>query len=151
MWRDLKIWRKWATKPDITYLELLGVVTAAKLFGGEWSGKAVKIWCDNNGVCSIVSRKVACFRRRDLNDLMAEMCEVATKYRFYFWIEHIAGVENKIADALSRGLPLDKVMKEDFKEMKEVSAKTTAAGLMRTWTDNMDYVVGKRKENRRDC
>ena len=42
-------------------------------------------------------------------------------------------------------------MDKEFKEMKGISAKTTAAGLMGTWSDNMDNVLGERAENRRDC
>ena len=80
---------------------------------------------------------MACFRRGDLNDLMTELCEMATKYRFYFWIEHMAGEKNKIADALSRGLSLSEIEDGGRHTLRKKSAKVVASGLMTTWSDYM--------------
>ena len=70
MWTDTARWKEPALKPDIVYMELLGVVLAAELYGSRWTGKSVRFWCDNWAVCKILKRKAACFRRRDLNDLV---------------------------------------------------------------------------------
>ena len=153
-WDEIPGWNLWRYKPDITYLELLGVVLAAKIWGRQWRGKSIKFWCDNYGACSIVMRKGACFRRRDLNDLMAALCEQATKMRFYFWIEHIEGKRNIIADALSRDIPLADLAKESefhIPRKEKTKAKWEAKELLETWTENMEYVLSERGRKREDC
>ena len=52
--------------------------------------------------CYCIAKKCACFRRLDLNYLIMRLCLLAHRYRFRFWITHIKGTENNVADALSR-------------------------------------------------
>ena len=153
LWKDVRAWNEWKHKPDITYLELLAVVTAVKLYGSTWSGQAIRIWCDNYGVCSVVARKAACFRRRDLNDLMAVMCAEATKYRFYFWIDHIAGDENVVADALSRDKPLEEVVGQQYEPLaaRPTDAAEITRKLVRTWTENMNFIIHERAKAKAQC
>eukprot|EP01083_Nonionella_stella_P046438 124375_1 len=106
MWRDTFITRR-KRKPDIVFEELMGVVLAATLYAHEWSGKSVLFRCDNWASCKILSKKCACFRRRDLNELVRVICKLAIKFRFHFWITHVPGIENDLADRLSR----DKMIK----------------------------------------
>ena len=87
---------------DIMYYEMLAVVTAAQLFGAQWRGKTVHFYCDNEAVCYCVARKCACFRRLDLNGLLRVLCRLARVHGFLFWIDHVAGEANVVADALSR-------------------------------------------------
>jgi hypothetical protein len=88
--------------PDITFYELLGVVAAAELYSWQWTGKTVHFRCDNLAAVYCVIKKSACFRRHDLNALLRRLCGLAHRHRFRFWISHIEGETNRIADALSR-------------------------------------------------
>ena len=89
-------------QPDIVFKELLGVCTAILLWAPSWKGKHVKLFCDNMGVVEMVKRKCCVFRRRDLMAMIRVIGRAAVKYEFYFKIFHIMGVDNKIADELSR-------------------------------------------------
>lgn len=109
LWKHTKSWNttQFPIKPDIVFLELLGVVTTASLWGHRWTGKAVLFRCDNWADCIIVSKKCACFRRPDLNALLRILCKTAIKHRFWFWIKHVRGIDNGTADKLSRFMELD--------------------------------------------
>lgn len=152
-WSDTKGWGVMKHQPDITYLELLGVVAAAALFGHKWTEKVIKIRCDNAGVCMMVRRKVACFRRRDLNALLLILCRLATKFRFYFWIEHIAGVDNKLADALSRDEWADVAADKASKRLDSAPTDCLAVinKLAKTWTEHAQYVIATRFAAKRVC
>ena len=101
MWSDTIISSS-HSKPDITFYEMLGVVAAAELYGRAWYGKTVHFKCDNMASCYCIAKKCACFKRLDLNYLILRLCLLAHRYRFRFWITHIKGTENNVADALSR-------------------------------------------------
>ncbi len=105
-WVNSKRWHNPQPNPDIVFMELLGVVAAACIWGHTWAGKAIKFRCDNWGACCMVIKKCACFNRPDLNALLAILCSKALLFRFYFWITHIKGVKNIVADKLSRLLKL---------------------------------------------
>lgn len=152
-WSDTVGWGVQPHVPDITYLELLGVVLAAKLFADKWRERVVKMRCDNAAVCMMVRRKAACFRRRDLNALLVVLCELATRHRFYFWIEHIPGVDNKLADDLSRGNVKDAAARRAKKQLAATAVDSIAAinSLAATWHNNAAYVVAARFAARRHC
>ena len=152
-WAATVGWGDYQYLPDITYLELLGVVLATKLFAAQWSGKVVKMRCDNAAVCMMVRRKAACFRRRDLNGLLLKLCELATRYRFYFWIEHIAGVDNKLADALSRDNFAEITAQRASKALAPHPTPCVAAvnELTDTWRDNARYVMAARFAAKTGC
>ena len=101
MWKDCTFYDT-NFKPDIAWKELCGVVLAILLYAKTFANKIIHFRCDNFAVCKIVAKKCACFKRRDLNELIRILCETAIKYRFYIWIDHVKGVKNTLADALSR-------------------------------------------------
>ena len=152
-WTDTAGWGPFKYQPDITYLELLGVVAAVHLFAETWSGKVVKMRCDNAAVCMMVRRKAACFRRRDLNGLLLILCELATRHRFYFWIEHIRGVDNKLADDLSRDnlAAAAELRAEKLLAPSPTPAIATINTLAKTWTDNARYVMAARFTAKTKC
>lgn len=151
LWEETRDWEKHGMSPDITYMELLGVVLAARLFSQKWGEKAIKFFCDNWAVCAIVTRKVACFRRPDLNDLVGELCRLATKYRFYFWIEHIKGEDNVLADALSRRKDIDREELEIELAEDVTPSRDETRDLLETWYRNMKEVVIERIRNKTKC
>ena len=103
MWNQLRNYNP-HNKPDIVWMEQCGVVMALQLFAKEYTGKCIRIWCDNYAVCKMTTKKCACFKRKDLNELLRILCEHAITHRYYIWIDHIKGINNKIADALSRNI-----------------------------------------------
>ena len=89
--------------PDIVYLELMAVLVALKINPRRYRKKAILLRVDNEAVCAIIRKKSACFERKDLQQLIREICEIAIKEEFYFWIKWISTEENVRADRLSRG------------------------------------------------
>ena len=87
---------------DIQYLELLGVVLNLMMCAPKWTNSTVRLYCDNLDVVYMLADKKASHERQDLNQLIRLACEIAMKFSFYFWIEHIAGKKNVEADNLSR-------------------------------------------------
>ena len=83
-------------------MELLGVCTAVQLWGKYWNGLDVRLNCDNMGVVEILKRKCCNLKGKDLMELVRIICQSAVKNNCYFRVDHIKGLENKIADGLSR-------------------------------------------------
>ena len=88
------------TKHHITQLEMLTVLLACKVWGHLLAGCRVLIYCDNEGTVNAINyhRAVDNFLQlcaRELNLVCAQChCQVRA--------EHIAGVDNRIPDFLSR-------------------------------------------------
>ena len=117
---DVKKWFRYewrprvGPKPDICFEELLGVCTAVELWGHTWKGKSVKFYCDNIGVVEMLKRKCCVFKREDMMELIRIIGSAAARYGFYFKIYHIKGVDNKIADGLSRKEGIDKEFENEI-------------------------------------
>ena len=92
----------WRSTP-IHVRELAAVILAVLSFGESWVGVHVVLsfFSDNDAVVHALS---AGFARHDdrLNGLMRVLHLLQTKYQFSFAAQHIAGVRNIGADALSR-------------------------------------------------
>ncbi len=88
--------------PDITFLELAGLVLAAWAFAPQLRNKKVLFRCDNLASVWIVIKHSACLFRPDLNGLMKVLCKVAYEYNFRPFALHIKGEDNNDADDLSR-------------------------------------------------
>ena len=101
-YEQIENWPK-KNPPDIVYLELMAVLVALKINPRRYRKKAILLRVDNEAVCAIIRKKSACFERKDLQQLIREICEIAIKEEFYFWIKWISTEENVRADRLSRG------------------------------------------------
>ena len=101
-YKDIENWPI-NNKPDIAFLELAAIYVMIKARAPTYSGKAILIRCDNEGVCAIVRKKAACLERKDLQQLIRKICQQALQYKFYFWIKWISTEDNIRADGLSRG------------------------------------------------
>ena len=56
--------------------------------------------CDNkNAVRALINRDI---RDKRSHSLVVQICEMAMKYHFRYYIKHIKGTTNTLADALSR-------------------------------------------------
>ncbi len=98
-WFQLE-WDHRAAKLHIAAKELIPIIIGAVIWGQEWQGKNVKVWCDNTAV-------VACLKTRYSKDstlmqLLRCLFFVEAFLQFRLRAFHIAGANNELADALSR-------------------------------------------------
>ena len=81
--------------PDIAFLELMAVYVAITINPQRYTGKAILLRVDNQAVCAIIRKKSACLERKDLQQLIRMICEIAIKYKFYLWVKWISTKDNK--------------------------------------------------------
>ncbi len=125
-------------KPDIIFEEMLGVVLAAKLYGHLWSGSSVRFECDNQTVVYCLIKRCACFARKDLNMLIREFLKIVIKYKFKWWIDHIKGTKNKVADALSRAKEVNIGDLGLNEQINKTDCKSQTIELMNIWYINTE-------------
>lgn len=84
----------------IHQLEMLAVLIAVRFWGHKCSGGRVQIYCDNESVVKVInsSRTRDPFLSACLRDLWLEV----SKFKFEMRAVHLPGVENRVADWLSR-------------------------------------------------
>lgn len=98
-WFQLKWPESWASI-HITVKELLPIVLGVALWGAQWTGTTVKCLCDNAAVVAILnSGRSKCDR---VMHLMRCLFFFLARFRITLVGEHIPGVDNGAADALSR-------------------------------------------------
>ncbi len=84
----------------INALELLTIIVACKVWGRRWAGKRILVQCDNE--VSVVVINSGRSRDRFLQACLRELHFFAALHQFEIRGIHIAGVSNRIPDALSR-------------------------------------------------
>ena len=87
---------------EIELLELLAVYIMARLRCQNWHYKNIYFYCDNSPASYGLMNQRAKLERRDMNYLIRKFAELSASYHFRFFIQHIPGEENQVADALSR-------------------------------------------------
>ena len=85
---------------SIAYKELFPVVIAADLFGHRWCKKHVLFRSDNEAVVAILNSRTS--KVPAIMHLLRHLLFSAASFQFSFSSAHIPGIENSIADALSR-------------------------------------------------
>lgn len=98
-WFQLRLPESWSTV-HISAKELLPIVIGAALWGGQWQGKSIKCWCDNAAVVSVL--RSGWSKDERLMHLMRCLFFVLAHHNISITGQHIPGVENRAADALSR-------------------------------------------------
>ena len=98
-WFQLKLPDTW-NGIHITVKELLPVVLGVAMWGRQWRGRSVRCWCDNAAVVAVL-RSGRCKDERVMH-LMRSLFFFLATYNMAVVGDHIPGVENKAADALSR-------------------------------------------------
>ena len=91
----------------ITAKELLPIVVAVACWGKEWQGNVVVARCDNMAVVAIVNSGSS--REAEAMHLRRCLALLEAKWAIQLWAEHVRGVENEVADWLSRN-KLDQVL-----------------------------------------
>ena len=85
---------------SIAFQELYPVVIAAMLWGKYWSRKRILFYCDNQATVNIINKGRS--TAPVIMKLMRHLVITAGLLNFAFIAEHVPGVDNSIADALSR-------------------------------------------------
>ncbi len=98
-WFQLRLPESW-DDVHITAKELLPIVLAAALWGHIWRGTTVCCKCDNAAVVAIVNSGRSKMDRA--MHLMRCLSFFLARWNMSFVCEHLPGVENGAADALSR-------------------------------------------------
>ena len=84
----------------ITAKVLLPIVVVVASWGKAWQGKAVLARCDNMAVVAIVNSGSS--REAEAMHLRRCLAFLEAKRAIQLWAEHVRGVDNEVADSLSR-------------------------------------------------
>ena len=86
---------------SIAWRELLAVVVACRSWGSLLKGRRLLLFCDNESVVTIVNMETSkCPLKMTL---VRSLFFIAVNINFDIRLKHVAGVENIVADLLSRG------------------------------------------------
>ena len=93
-------WSAWKRKIPINYRELFAIFAAAETWGQDWRGKRIIFVTDNEPITEIWDKGST--PSPDIMSLVRPLFLAAAKGGYSVSFKHIAGVDNPIADALSR-------------------------------------------------
>ena len=85
---------------SIEWKELYVIVIASMTWGHAWKRKRLIVHCDNHAVVDIWHSHTS--RNPLLMNLVRKLFFIAALNNFHIIIQHIPGIDNSIADALSR-------------------------------------------------
>ena len=94
---------KWPTTMAASHIsirEMIPIVMSAALWGKDWRGKSVQFLSDNSAVVALINSGSS--RENSLMHLMRCFAIFMAKFNFVAVAAHIRGVDNHLADALSR-------------------------------------------------
>ena len=84
----------------ITILEMFAVIICLKLWGCNFKGKRIQMFCDNQSICQVVNSGKA--RAEILQDCLREIAFLAAVHEFQIKMVHLESKANRISDCLSR-------------------------------------------------
>ena len=93
-------WAPSKQQQSIAYKELFPVVIAAHVWGHMWCKRHVLFRSDNEAVVHILNTRTS--KVPSLMQLLRSLLLSAARHSFSFSARHVCGVNNQIADALSR-------------------------------------------------
>ena len=91
---------EWLRGHHINELELYGILRGFQKWAHNFRGKFVVLLTDSSvamWACRRMSSPIP-----NMNKMLMELASTAARYHVSFSVQHIAGMKNKIADALSR-------------------------------------------------
>ena len=124
---------------DIKLMEMVAVFILFVQFAPQWQFKNVKFYCDNKTVVSSLANRRAPLKRRDLHYFVDKIFELSAQYHFRFWIEHLDGDDNVMADRLSRFKKLYIVDQMDPNEFQYLSNLTVVKVVNDAFNDLLDF------------
>ena len=87
-------------KYNITILEMFAIIICLKLWGNNFKGKKLQMFCDNQAVCHVINTgKSKC---TILQDCLREIAFLAACYEFQIRMVHLSSECNRLSDHLSR-------------------------------------------------
>ncbi|XP_041442566.1 uncharacterized protein LOC121401560 isoform X1 [Xenopus laevis] len=93
-------WRELGLTKNLTLLELFPIVVALELWAGDFRDKAIRFISDNMGVVCAVNNLSS--DSAPVINLLRQLVLICMRFNISFRAQHIPGVENTLADALSR-------------------------------------------------
>ena len=93
-------WNSSQLAMSIQWKELYPIVLAAATWGPYWSKRRILFLCDNQAVVSILQSGTS--RSTEIMSLVRSLHLCAARYNFSHFAKHVPGVDNSIADSLSR-------------------------------------------------
>ena len=100
-WTEVPHFEKYP-KRDINWMELAAIFVIIHHSASTFKNKTIHIYTDNKPVKHMLIKMRSKLNRPDLQRLINEICRLSIQYQFHFWIDHIPGSQNEIADGLSR-------------------------------------------------
>lgn len=85
---------------SIALKELLPIVLACGVWGSEWSNQTVVVHCDNMSVVALVNSGYS--RVPSIMHILRCLFFIRAQFQLEVWATHVPGVENSLADAISR-------------------------------------------------
>ena len=85
---------------NINTLELLTITIACKIWGTQFRGKRILVYCDNNTSVQVLNSGKS--KDEALLKCLREICYFSAMHEFEIRAEHLPGVENRKSDLLSR-------------------------------------------------
>ena len=127
--RFLESWESWIFQRDVPpplqdpqlpihVKEFWCVIVSVKILGSSWSGKRVKIYCDNDAVCDVISFLKP--KDAQMQSLLREFLYWVCLFKFHPVVSKIGTKENFVADFLSRNFSLSDA--SSFFEKNNLSA-----------------------------
>ena len=89
-----------STGISITWQELYPIYLACMIWGPHWANRRICFHCDNQAVVAVLSAKSSKIPR--IMNLVRLITFQTLKFNFTFTAKHVPGVDNGIADSLSR-------------------------------------------------
>jgi len=120
----------------INALEMLAVIACLKMWGTKFKGKRILIKCDNQVTVYVINTGKS--RNSYLQCCLREICFLAAIHEFEIRAVHIAGIDNRLADMLSRW-HLDIIHAKHFFEstnnmdLEEITLSTDVFQFIHKW------------------
>jgi len=94
---------KWQTpqdKTNIAVLELYPIVLAVQMYGSSMANHAITFVSDNEAVVAVINKTTS--KHKQIMALVRTLVSACLKYNILFNSRHLPGVDNTLADSLSR-------------------------------------------------
>ena len=87
-------------RTQITFFEMLAVVMSCATWAHQWKAMRILCHCDNEGVVNLIGTRYS--RHPPTMALLRRLFYLELQHDFMLTCNHIAGIDNKVADAISR-------------------------------------------------